>query len=384
MAEALRRRRLFTLLVSLVLGTGVVGAFAASYLSQPRPLQEMIPIVGRAIGNPPTYKQSISGVDAPVSVALSPDGERLYVAESGGQRLVKIFDRQGQLLGSFGPAGTDSANREPKYLAVAPSGQVLLVDRTANAIHIFDADGRHLDAIVAANLTLTRFLSESLQGAFSQQTAFRYDGINRLVYYTQPGGAELALPLPPSAEAWAPMGVRFDAAGNLLITEISAGQHRVRRIASADFAGDLSSFNPRTDTFGSQGNGPGQFEFPQVAVRDSRGNFYVADGNNFRISLWNANMRYESFFAFGYQEGGLNLPRGMWIDARDRLYVADAVGAYVRVYDVSVNPPSFLFNFGDYGIGGGQFVYPMDVTLDASGRLYIADRENDRVQLWSY
>ena len=41
-------------------------------------------------------------------------------------------------------------------------------------------------------------------------------------------------------------------------------------------------------------------------------------------------------------------------------------------------------DFGDFGAGDGQFSYPNDIAIDASGRLYIADRENNRVQVWSY
>ena len=32
----------------------------------------------------------------------------------------------------------------------------------------------------------------------------------------------------------------------------------------------------------------------------------------------------------------------------------------------------------------GQFNYPADIILDANGRMYIADRENNRIQVWSY
>jgi DNA-binding beta-propeller fold protein YncE len=72
------------------------------------------------------------------------------------------------------------------------------------------------------------------------------------------------------------------------------------------------------------------------------------------------------------------------MDARDRLYVVDAVGQDVKVYDVSDPEPNFLFVFGGWGLGDGQFDYPNDIALDATGRLYVIDRENNRVQVWSY
>ena len=43
-----------------------------------------------------------------------------------------------------------------------------------------------------------------------------------------------------------------------------------------------------------------------------------------------------------------------------------------------------LFTFGVFGMDDGQFNYPNDIVLDLFGRLYIADRENNRIQVWSY
>ena len=74
----------------------------------------------------------------------------------------------------------------------------------------------------------------------------------------------------------------------------------------------------------------------------------------------------------------------MVIDQYDRLYVVDAVGQNIKVYDVSGTQPRFLYAFGDYGAEDGLFNYPNDIALDNSGRLYVVDRENNRVQVWSY
>ena len=60
------------------------------------------------------------------------------------------------------------------------------------------------------------------------------------------------------------------------------------------------------------------------------------------------------------------------------------VNQNVKVYDVSGDVPEFLFSFGTSGMGDGQFNYPNDIAFDSTGRLYIADRENNRIQVWSY
>lgn len=72
------------------------------------------------------------------------------------------------------------------------------------------------------------------------------------------------------------------------------------------------------------------------------------------------------------------------MDARDRLHVVDAVEQSVKVYDVSGLEPRFLYAFGDWGLDDGEFNYPNDIALDTSGRLYVADRENNRIQVWAY
>jgi sugar lactone lactonase YvrE len=138
------------------------------------------------------------------------------------------------------------------------------------------------------------------------------------------------------------------------------------------------------DSFGVQGKDPGQLDFPNDVAVDKKGNYYVADGNNARISSWGPDFKYRSFFGFGSNVESLNLPRGLWIDNRDRLHVADAVGSVIRVYDVSGDVPKFLGTFGAYGSTEGAFRFPNDITIDGTGRLYIADRENNRIQVWSY
>jgi sugar lactone lactonase YvrE len=74
----------------------------------------------------------------------------------------------------------------------------------------------------------------------------------------------------------------------------------------------------------------------------------------------------------------------MTIDAEQRLYIVDGIGQIVRVFDVTGDDPEFLFEFGDYGAGDGEFNYPNDIAVDTTGRLYIADRASNRIQVWAY
>ncbi len=379
--ERKRRLLLLILLFLLLLCCGIAFLFLR-YLAKPQPLPQLLPV---SVGNyPPAYKFSIVGVDGPVGVAASPDNQRVYVTESEGERLIKIFDRNGNLIGSFSPFGTNQYDRELFDVAVDATGRVFVVDRYNNTIDLFDANGNQLDGIIAPNMTLTKFVSQHISGSIPSGTRLGYDGLNRLVLYQLPGQTEQKVKFTPPDSSWGPLGIRFDLQGDLIYTDITPNLHSIHIISSADINGSWATFNPTIKEFGSEGNGTGQINFPYDAITDSKGNFYVSDGNNSRVEMFGSNFAYNTFFGFGTGNDGLNLPRGMWMDSKEHLHVVDAVGAVIRVYDVSGNTPQFLYTFGTPGADDGQFNYPIDICIDGTGRLYIADRDNNRVQIWSY
>lgn len=64
------------------------------------------------------------------------------------------------------------------------------------------------------------------------------------------------------------------------------------------------------------------------------------------------------------------------------VYVADG---YVNCRVVNFDKDgSYRFEWGECGEGAGEFETPHDLAIDTEGRVYVADRENDRVQIFTW
>ncbi len=380
---ASQRRFLIGTLVVLVGAFAVVLTIFIRYLLQPAPIADIVvPDAGLKIE--PHYLFSIYGLEQPVGVAVSHLADRIYVSESGGQRMIKAFDGSGKPLSAFTIPHTAVGERAPVYLAVDKNDHVYASDRQQHALYIFDRQGQFINTLLGPRLSLTQFVSQQSEKVSGQN--YTYNLFQNVLYYTSQDGKEQSANL-PFATQWSPLGVRIDNQHNyLFVTDVNKNRNSVCVIAMPDDLSDLSTskFNPGTVIFGDSGQGNGEFMFPNSAMTNSHGQVFVADGNNGRISVWDRTGKFMYSFGRGAGEGALSLPRGIFIDQRDRLFVVDAVGQDVKVFNVSGAEPVFLYAFGDFGTGDGLFNYPNDIAVDFNGRVYIVDRENNRIEVWSF
>src|SRR5262249_18362838 len=74
-------------------------------------------------------------------------------------------------------------------------------------------------------------------------------------------------------------------------------------------------------------------------------------------------------------------PTNVALAADGSLYVSDGYGnARVHKFD---RDGRLLFSWGEPGSGPGQFIIAHGVLVDATGRVFVADRFNERIQIFS-
>jgi DNA-binding beta-propeller fold protein YncE len=76
-----------------------------------------------------------------------------------------------------------------------------------------------------------------------------------------------------------------------------------------------------------------------------------------------------------------NFPTNLAISPGGELYVADGYGN-ARVHRFTADG-KWTASWGEPGAGPGQFRVPHGIAIDARGNVYVADRENRRIQIFS-
>lgn len=173
-----------------------------------------------------------------------------------------------------------------------------------------------------------------------------------------------------------PQGVAVNSRGEVVIAD--SGNHRIQiTTGSPDNLRELPG-QPRR-AFGKRGSGPGEFNNPTGVAVDREDNIYVADSDNHRIQRFDAEGRFlGSWGGQGSEPGQLDRPLGLAIDpVRGWLYVADTDNARIQKFDATGR---FLLAWGTSGVKAGDLYRPKGMTVAADGSVYVVDSNNHRVQ----
>lgn len=133
--------------------------------------------------------------------------------------------------------------------------------------------------------------------------------------------------------AW-PHGIHVDPDGNIWVADARGGAGRGHQVIKFNPAGDVLL---RLGVAGVAGTGPENFNGPTDVVVAPNGDVFVTDGHEVQ-----SNNRVLKF-----SPGG-----------------------------------QLLTTWGGTGSGPGQFLVPHSIALDSQGRVFVADRDNNRIQIF--
>lgn len=361
----------------------------------------------------------------PAAIALL-DGYVLVV-DSNNHRIL-VFNAQGQFLRSWGSKGTDSGNFNQPMGIAAINHTLYITDYQNNRIQPFaftdsssvalrawgssGVDAGYFNDPVSVALTPSGdiYVVERSNNRIQQ---FKSDG-SFIRQWGQLGTA--------AGQFNEPFGVAVSANQSSVYVS-DANNHRIQQFSAQGIW---------QRSFGSNGAANGQFNSPKGLALAPDGSLYVADKNNHRIQQFTANGVFiRSWGSLGTQNGQFNEPQSVAVTPDGAVFVADkqndriqqftATGGFVRAWSVqrnakATNKPSIvgmegitaladgslmladsrnqsiqqysadgtlLRTLGTKGSGDGQFSYPSGVAVysaDGTDTVVVADMSNHRVQ----
>lgn len=302
-------------------------------------------------------KQALGGI-------VVDNSGNVYFPDDDNYRIRKISSTG--IITTVAGGGTSTADGIPATdanLSLNAAGTIAM-DATGN---IYFSDGNRIRKITMSTGILTTIVGTGTGG------------------YNGDGGPATA------AELNYPVGICFDASGNLYI-----GDETNRRIRIVNTSGIINTF-AGTGTAGFSGDGgpatAAELQSPDGVVADAAGNLYVADRYNYRIRKINTAGIITTYAGSGTDEfcgdGGpataacFYEPSNLRIDSYGNLYIADFHNGRVRI----VNPSGIVNTFA----GGGSSISSgipatsasltdvWNIGMDSYNNIYISDRTNYRI-----
>jgi putative cell wall-binding protein len=129
-------------------------------------------------------------------------------------------------------------------------------------------------------------------------------------------------------------------------------------------------------TWGSEGNGDGEFDVPVAVAVGPGGTVYVTEQNNHRVQMFDLRGTFRGTWgSFGSGDGQFNTPTGVAVAPDGTVYVTDRENDRIQYFTPT---GGFLGKWGGSGPEDGKFNSPRGVAVAADGTVYVVDHGNNQ------
>jgi DNA-binding beta-propeller fold protein YncE len=289
-----------------------------------RSLQGKDELGGTSVLEAVVGKEASPGLHQPMGIAVSDDGQRIYVADFA-WNVVFVFDLYGKTLKFIGNDERFGLGR-PIGIALDEQENVYVTDSGSLSVKVYDRSGKFLRSI----------------------------GKNRLLRAT---------------------GLAIDKKRRrLYVVDTGQNDEKAHQVKVFDLDGNFLS------EIGHRGDGDGEFNFPTFAAVDSQGRLYVADTANFRVQVFGPDGKFiRKFGRAGDTVGEFARPKAVALDSYGNVYVLDSHYSNVQIFN---QQGELLLTFAGTGLYPGLLLNPTAIAIDKQNQIYVSNYLGKRVDIY--
>lgn len=312
---------------------------------------------------------------APTGIAVGPDNS-VFVSDTMNHR-VQQFTNDGVLTQIFGTEPEPGSFRAPSDVAIDVAGNLFAVDFWDASVKRFDSSRNFMFEFGARGLDQSDLSNPVTLAVDSTSNVYTSSSLtHRLVKFDKFGnlvtswGGEGSGP----GEFISISAIAIDAFDNVYVADSSS--HRIQKFGSD------GTFITSWGTFGTNS---GQFDEPAGIAVDQAGNVFVSDSNNGRIQVFSSQGIYITSWITTLEDPEDEdpipfRPGDLAFDYLGNLYALNE--GELRV--VMFTPDGDLITaWGRDGEGQGELTVPSGIAIDASGWVYIADRADGDLMVFT-
>ena len=261
------------------------------------------------------------GANQPSDLALAPNGD-IYLVDGVNNRII-VVDSNGQWKFTFGTEGSGQGQfKIPVGIDISDAGKVFIADTGNHRIQVFDLNGKFL-YMFTVKTGSSKYQSDPVDVAASKLQDYLYVSDNdnhKIRVYKQNGSLEFE--------------------------------------------------------FGTFGEEYGEFRYPGQMVLNEYNEIYIVDVLNTRVQKFNPFGEFASDIgAWGVLQGTLFRPKGVAIDKKARVFVSDS---YMGVIQAFTDLGRFVGVICDKG-QKRVFKSPVGIIIDKNNRLLVVEMRGNKV-----